>query len=450
MGEIWIPAEKIEVTDSVDVCVIGGSCTGVFAAVRAARLGARVALVERQNRLGGVAACGLVGMWHSLFDMTESREIIGGLTREMMERLEHRGAVSDFRNPAVARRGVRFNSEELTLELDRLVVETPEIRLFLQTSYSRPVLQEDGQLEAVVIENKSGRFAIRAGAFIDASGDGLVCRDAGLKMRHPEHLQPPTSCARLEGWDTLGDFNLKGLIDKYRFRYPDLPGGYAWSMRIPGSRMVMLAGTRVLNCDCSKADEITRAELESRRQIRAMMDMLREEFPGTELSLQALPSAIGIRESYHIESIGQVTGSRLLSGEGFPDAIANGTYPVDIHHDADETISFKRLDGTYSVSRAREVIESGRWLPEGEVIPFYQVPLSCLIPAGTKNILAAGRMLDADREAFGAVRVMVNLNQCGEAAGVAAWQCVNRNCHADEIDSAETRRLLAAGGSIVI
>lgn len=390
-------------------------------------------------------------MWHTLFDMTQNQEVIGGLTREMMERLEMRGAISDFRNPQAAfSTGVRFNSEELTIELDRLIEEIPGIRLFLQTSYSRVTMEEEGQADAIVIENKSGRFAIRARAFIDASGDGLLCRDSGLNMRLPDHPQPPTSCARLEGWDTLGVTNLSELIDKYRTKYPNLPGGYAWSMLIPNSKSRMLAGTRVLNCDCSNADEITRAELESRRQIRAIMDMLREEFPESSLSLQALPSAIGIREGWHVESIGQVKGTELLSGKRFSDAIANGTYPIDIHNDTDASITFKRLDGTHTISKAGKVLKSERWLPEGEMLPFYQIPLSCLIPKKSKNIIAAGRMLDADREAFGAVRVMVNLNQCGEAAGVAAWQCVNHNCHVDKVDSNETRSLLATGGSIII
>jgi len=84
------------------------------------------------------------------------------------------------------------------------------------------------------------------------------------------------------------------------------------------------------------------------------------------------------------------------------------------------------------------------------VLPVYQMPLSCLIPRGAVNVLAAGRMLDADRDAFGAVRVMVNLNQCGEAAGVAAWQAVQSGGGISRIDSAETRRLLQAGGSIIM
>lgn len=63
MTTIHEPAREIPIIDDVDICVLGGSVTGVFAAVRAARLGARVALVERQNAFGGVATSGLVNIW---------------------------------------------------------------------------------------------------------------------------------------------------------------------------------------------------------------------------------------------------------------------------------------------------------------------------------------------------------------------------------------------------
>ena len=52
--------EKLPIINDVDICVLGGSCTGVFAAVRAARLGCRVAIVEKQNAFGGVATNALV------------------------------------------------------------------------------------------------------------------------------------------------------------------------------------------------------------------------------------------------------------------------------------------------------------------------------------------------------------------------------------------------------
>jgi hypothetical protein len=239
-------------------------------------------------------------------------------------------------------------------------------------------------------------------------------------------------------------------MDKYREELPDLPCGYFWGMPIPNSQLYMLAGTRVMQCDCNDPDEITRAEIMSRRQIKAILDMLRREFPDQKFGLEAMPSAIGIREGLHVESIGALIGEDLLAGRRFPDAIGNGTYPVDIHNDTDATISFKKLDGTMHVYRADQCIRTERWLPEGNVLPYYQIPLSCLIPKGAVNLLAAGRMLDADRDAFGAVRVMVNLNQCGEAVGVAAWQALRDGNGVANIDSAETRKLLKEGGSIIL
>jgi hypothetical protein len=59
-------------------------------------------------------------------------------------------------------------------------------------------------------------------------------------------------------------------------------------------------------------------------------------------------------------------------------------------------------------------------------------------------------MAGVDREAFGAIRVMVNLNQCGEAAGVAAFQALTHAIPMPQVDAAETRELLAAGGSIIL
>ncbi len=449
MKEILIPAEKLPVIEEADICVIGGSCTGVFAAIRAARLGAKVVLIEKQNRFGGVATTGLVCMWHSLFDITGDKQIIGGLTFETMERLEKRKAISSFRD-GHGYRHISFNSEELTLELDAMVSEEKNIRTFFHTIFSRPILEEDGRISGVVIENKSGRFVVEARMFIDASGDGLLCRAAGVPMTTPEHPQPPTACAHIENFRKMKDFKLKDLIEKNRSRIPNLPCGYYWGCDIPGSENVyMFSGTRIMNCNCMDANEITNAEFESRRQIRALMDLFRESYPDASVSLQALPSAIGIRESCHIASAGQLKGAEMLAGTRYPDTIATGTYPVDIHSNTDDTITFKHLTGERKTYRSQVLISQDRWLPEGEILPYYRIPLSCLIPQNSRNLIAAGRMLDTDAEAFGAVRVMVNLNQCGEAAGVAAYCSLQDQKDLPEVDPQKVRKELNKGGSLL-
>jgi hypothetical protein len=138
------------------------------------------------------------------------------------------------------------------------------------------VKTDEGTIEAVLVENKSGRGAIRAKVFVDASGDGDLAASAGLAMRLPARRQPPTACARLEGWRTIGKTDLYDLIRKRRDRFPDLPGGYHWGCYLPGSDIYMLAGTRVLNADCCRCRGPSRsAEIASRRQIRALLDLIR-------------------------------------------------------------------------------------------------------------------------------------------------------------------------------
>jgi len=78
------------------------------------------------------------------------------------------------------------------------------------------------------------------------------------------------------------------------------------------------------------------------------------------------------------------------------------------------------------------------------------VPYRSLVPRDAENVLVAGRVLDADREAFGGVRVMVNMNQTGEAVGVAAALAVRHETDVASVDVEKLRAELAAGGSIVI
>ena len=243
----------------------------------------------------------------------------------------------------------------------------------------------------------------------------VLCREAGFPLHFPAYLQPPTACARFSGWETPGKFNLEEICDLHRAEFPDLPCGCARSMKIPGSALMMFAGTRALHCDCSTAAEITRGKFESREQIRARMDLFRKIRPNSKLALETLSSAIGIREEGHIRSLYPLCGKELLAGMDFPDTIGCGTYPVDIHGNEDKSISFMRLTGEKLVYKVSRLVLQERWLPEGKTLPFYRIPLHCLIPYGTHNVICAGRMLDADPVAFGAVRVMVNLNQCGEA-----------------------------------
>jgi len=449
MKTITESARELPVACEVDVCVLGGSCTGVFAAVAAAREGASVALVERQGFFGGMATAALVSVWHSDMDTEFSRVIIGGLTREVIDRLAKRDAVIMHKeNPHSS---FVLGTEELKCELDELVAGVG-VTPFLHSRFVAPVLDEDsaGSVAAAVIEDKSGRRAIRAKVFIDATGDGDLIARVPYSFTKRDDLQPPTMCVRLAGVTDQGALSeaISGAMEAGA-----LPHGFAWWTGVAGAPgELMLAGTRVPDCDCSDADSLTHAEIEGRRQVRALVDYIRGHARGCEgVRVSVLPASIGIRETRHCECLHTLTEEEVLSGLRFDDAVANGSYRVDVHHSDKPGLTFRYLDGReeYVVPGAETV--RGRWREEtGESPTFYQIPYRSLVPRGSANVLVAGRLMGADRGAYGAVRVMVNCNQTGEAAGTAAAICAASGSGVADVDAPELRGRMSAAGSVIV
>jgi 2-polyprenyl-6-methoxyphenol hydroxylase-like FAD-dependent oxidoreductase len=438
------PARQTPVAHECDVCVIGGSCTGVFAAVRAARLGASVCLVEHNVILGGMATAAMVNEWHCTFDVTGRERVIGGLTLEMIDRLKLRNAVTE--TPPPARVQYRFNSAEMAGELDRMVSEH-RIRAFLSAKFVATV-GGDGTIDAAIIEDKSGRRAIRAKVFIDASGDGDLMRRSGFDAYQSDRLQPATMVALYAGLRDLPQVWERVKHRAAAYDYP-LDNGRPWIHGWPGTTDVSnVYGPRLHGFDASDADALSATLIHARRLHRALADMIREEF-GTAVSIVGWAHALGVRETWHARCLHQLSSKELMIGERFPDAIANGTYPIDIHHPGGTVLQY--LDGREEVIARDGSVERRRWRPESEPVPpCYHVPYRSLVPCGSKNVLVAGRVLDADREAFGGVRVMVNMNQTGEAAGVAAWLAIDGGTPVGEIATTSLRAKLAAGGSIII
>ncbi len=408
---------KTPVVQEVDVCIVGGGCTGVFAAVRAAQMGAGVVLIEKQNAFGGVAGSGLVNVWHKLESNQEKKPIIAGLTLLVLERLMKIDAARVH-----GKQGFILNTDELKIELDRLIVEN-RIRPFLHTYYTGAHL--DGRrVSAVFIENKNGRQAIRAKVYVDASGDGDLARDAGLSFTIRDGLQPPTICAEIVGLPA----RIHELIRDHREEY-GLSLDHGWGAPVPGSPGVeMCAYTHAFNTIACNADQLTAAEIEGRRQIRAYMDLARK-YGGADNKpcLVDIASTIGVRETRSFTANYTLTEADVVRCRRFPDAIANGTYHIDVHDPETGEFKFKE--------------------PEGD---FYQIPLATMVSDKASNLVLAGRMISADRSAFGGIRVMVNLNQVGEAAGVTASLAAAKGIPISQVDAAVVRRHLTDLGAIML
>ena len=244
--------------------------------------GQSVALVEKMNCFGGVATSGMVNIWHSLQDTEYKQQIIGGLTVEVIERLKKRDAVIDETNTVNA---FMLNTEELKIELDELVRES-KIKAYLHTSFAAPLVEE-GKLKAVFVENKSGRGAIRAKVFIDATGDGDLFHQLGLPRLLPAD-QTASHHRRKNLWDGLRavwhEQGSRTLTCKKPCCNTTMnsasPNCGAGSAKIPGvPNVTFQAISRVFYADCADGDSLTHSEMEGRRQIRAIMDIIRKYGP---------------------------------------------------------------------------------------------------------------------------------------------------------------------------
>ena len=410
-----------------DLVVAGGSTTGVCAAVTAARAGLKVALVEYNAFFGGMATAALVPVWHSLYSTDGKTKIIGGLTEEIEKRLLARGE-AELRardDPSV---GCLLNVAALQLVLDELVREAKTITTFFKAQVVAAEKDREGHLTAAVIEDKSGRRRLVAKWFIDATGDADLAARAGFETWKPskEAMQTHTLCAVFA--------NAKAIEEQYGVRVmgeilkPAFGAGlkhvFGWSEPVVGAGdLDFYAGTRVAACDPSIAAELTEGLFEARRQIRQIVDAVNRKYPmppGKRFTLVSLGSDLGLRESRHIKAKYRVTAEDVLYGRHFDDGIAKGSYRIDIHEGKGLTLRY--LDGHEEVVKVTPegevVTERGFWrLDKARRPTYYEIPLRALIPEKAENLICAGRMIDCTREAFGALRVMVNCNQMGEAAG---------------------------------
>lgn len=451
MSFIHEPARAIPVCHETDLCIVGGSCTGVFAAVRAARLGLSVAVVEQNTILGGMAAAAQVNEWHSVGDTAGTRPVIGGLTREVVERLRRRGVLQEL--SPVLRGQFRFNSAELAVELDELV-RTHRIRVFLAARCVAAV-RDEARITSAIIEDRSGRRAISAPFFIDASGDGSLLRHAGFSADKAAVLQPVNLQAVVAGFDALpGPPAWSDLQPLLAARSYPADNSCPWHFPVPGAPSLRnLFGARLNGVDAGDADAYTAALLEGRRLHRAYLDLVRshadETLAGQPLAVVAWAHALGVRETWHARCRHRLTGDDVLHGRAFADSIAQGTYPVDIH--SPEGTVLRYLDGREERVARDGSVSWHRWRPGHAPVPAcYHIPYRALLPLEAENLLVAGRLLDADREAFGAVRVMVNLNQTGEAAGVAAALAHRAGTGFPRVAPALLRAELNAGGSLLL
>ena len=407
-----------------DVLVCGGGPGGLCAAVSAARNGADTMLLERYGYLGGMATAGLVFPFMTRFAGNE--RIIDGVFQEIIERLDAKGGYGGPDRPAM------FDAEVLKVVADEICMESGVKLLFHTMLCGAEVI--DGRIERAIIHNKSGEQGVKARMYVDGTGDADLAHLAGApceKGRESDGLaQPMTLNFRMAGVDKSRMPDRKTITELYlKARSEgriDCPRNDVLWFVTPREDEIHFNTTRIIRADGTNAEDLTRAEIDSRRQVMQYVAFLKADVPGFENAyLEMTGAQIGIRESRRVMGEYVLTAEDLLSARKFDDCIARGSYSVDIHDPDGGGTVIKRL-------------------APGES---YDIPYRSLVPKSIDNLLIAGRPISATHEAHSAIRVMPIAAAIGEAAGAAAALCVRDNTIPRKLDVGELRRVLLAQGA---
>jgi len=377
-----------------------------------------------------MATTALVHPWMSYF--AGDRPIIAGVFAEIVAALKPRGAYKDSEH--FGNRHHCFYPESLKQVLLELLQASGVNMLF--HSFVTGVNIKNGRITSLLLASKSGLEEIFPTLVIDASGDGDIAAWAGApyeKGRPQDGLmQPMTLHFRMArvAWEKVPsreDMNHLYLTAKASGEINCPRENLLWfDTTIPDQ--IHFNTTRVTQVDGTDKADLTRAEIESRRQVQEIVAFLQKRVPGFQQAyLSQTGAQIGVRETRRIKGEYVLTGEDVLTAKKFPDGIALSSYPIDVHNPAGEGTVLK-------------------YLSPGE---FYAIPYRCLVPQKIDNLLVAGRPISTTHEAHASTRVQVVCYATGQAAGVAATLALQNNLSPREATAIEIQQALRKQGAIL-
>jgi hypothetical protein len=409
-----------------DVVVAGGGAAGVGAALGAVRAGARVALVERAAYLGGAATHSNVLTYCGFWTQADPpARIVGGPGDDVLRAIAALGGdvapVRTSSNVVIA----LLDPEIVKFALDRVcAVDGLDVLLHATLTGAEAT---GNRIRQVTYADHGGMHALAARAFVDASGDADLAALAGARVRYGDGagVQNGTLVVRFGGIAPDADTSRTAWADAVRAakaRGAALSKEHGLVIRIPGSNDV-LAYLADEDYDVRDARSHADAERRGRAQAWGYLEAIRA-LPGhAGAYIVTTGPTIGTRESRHVVAQRPLTTAEVVGGALFADTVALGGWPVEHHPGAGRPNRWVRI------------------AHEGA----YGIPLGTLASASHANLFAAGRTLDAERDAFASLRVMGTAFATGHAAGVAAAQVAAGAA----LDARAVRAELARQGAIL-
>ncbi len=412
MTHVNEPARETPIFGEFDIVVIGGGPAGIVACAAAANFGRSVLLIERYGFLGGMGTaagvtnfCGLHANVHG-----EIRQVVHGVADELLGRIASLGGLNEPHLIFGKTKAQAYDTAAYKIAADDLLLSRGARVLF--HAYAAGVVMDGGRIDAVLIETKSGRRAIRAGMFIDCSGDADVAAFAGAPFDiggDGGDMLYPTMMFRLNGvdaeaageaWRTVPA--LMEQAEKQGMRFPRKgailrPQKHAIEWRV---NVTQLASANGRPLDGTNAEDLSEGEVEGRRQALGFFEFLKANAPGFENAyIVDIPPQLGIRETRRIRGAYSLTREDVLTCASFEDTIGVNGWPIEAH-----------------------VAGDVKW--EWPAIPnargYNHLPYRMLLPDKVANLLVAGRCASMTHEGQSAARVSGACFVMGEAAAAGA------------------------------
>jgi len=420
---------NIPLINEVDVLVCGGGPAGIGAAVRAAREGVSVMVVESQGCLGGIATAGMMSNWGGRSSSKILKEIYD-LTYEKSKDIgwcNENGCGLD---------AIYHDIQKIALE-EMLVKEG--VKLLYYTLVCKAVVENDTVI-GVIVENKSGRGFIKAKRVIDATGDGDVAASAGVpyfKGRESDgKMQPATLMFNIGGVDFKRavfppSFECKvetekGELQALSKELLPFPAGHVLLYKQPMEGTVCCNMTNAIEVDGTDAESLTKGVLTCRSQIIPIIKFLREYAPGYEKCwLMSSASLIGVRETRHFEGMESLSKDDILQAKYYDNwVVRRAWFNFDVHN-----LTGASLDKTGI---------QHEWKQKND----YTIPYGCLLPKKIEGLLLSGRNISGSHLAHSNFRIMSVCIAIGEAAGVAAALSVKKNKNLRDVDAKEIQLIV--------
>jgi len=374
-----------------DIIVCGGGVGGCAAAIQSARDGKKVLLIEKSQKLGGLATLGLVN-WFVPMCNGRGKQIIFGMCEELLRlsiKYGYGGVNEAFVNGKIPQTKLdeysangqlppryccSFSHEIFALQLTELCVNEG-VDLLFDTVVSRPVYEENNgikRLNGVVVENKSGREYYTAAMFVDATGDSDILYRTGIQTAERGNYH--SYFGRFVSLETceqaVKNHNIQLL-------YRNISGGGA-SLYGDGhpKEIPLYYGT--------SSDEINRYLISN--QLEMLNSIKKDDRMSRDISI--LPGMCNFRTTRRI--VGEYTLKES-----------------DVYRHFDDSV------GAINDFDRRDFL--------------FEIPYGTLVSKQAANIITCGRTVSGDGFAWDVLRVIPPAIISGQAAGFACSQALNEN-----------------------